>query len=77
MDSLGRVTAGAPSVRDAPTELRAWADDDERQDDALHQLATGAKFEFVARDRTGWYGLTARPLLIPESMQAPATLTSA
>ncbi|MET9656697.1 hypothetical protein [Streptomyces sp. NPDC006510] len=55
-----------PCVADAPTELRAWAGDDERQDDALQRLATGAEFEFIARDEVCWYGLTARPLLIPE-----------
>ncbi|MFF2325812.1 MULTISPECIES: hypothetical protein [unclassified Streptomyces] len=60
--------AGAPDVLDAPTELRAWAADDRRQDEALQRLVAGAEFEFIARDETCWYGLTARPLLIPEFM---------
>ncbi|MFJ1611751.1 hypothetical protein [Streptomyces sp. NPDC088249] len=54
------------SAADAPAELRAWAVDDERQDEALQRLAMGAEFEFIAKDETTWYGLTARVLLIPE-----------
>lgn len=62
---------------DAPTELRAWAADDGRQDHALQRLATGAEFEFIARDETCWYGLTARPLVIPEFTSRPGALTNA
>ncbi|MFJ1640791.1 hypothetical protein [Streptomyces sp. NPDC088256] len=72
--ALRPVSLADPHV---PSELRAWANDDERQVDALHQLATGGVVEFVARDRTGWYGLAAYPLLIPEPMQASGVLTSA
>ncbi|MFJ1673862.1 hypothetical protein ACIODT_02300 [Streptomyces sp. NPDC088251] len=64
-------------MADAPAELRAWASDDEHQDDALHRLATGAEFEFIARDETCWYGLTARPLLIPEFTPKTGSLISA
>ncbi|MGC5344091.1 hypothetical protein [Streptomyces sp. DT171] len=62
---------------DVPTELRAWAADDERQGNAVRRLAAGSEVEFVARDETGWYGVTARPLLIPASMQKSGALISA
>ncbi|MFF3733951.1 hypothetical protein ACFYXM_27510 [Streptomyces sp. NPDC002476] len=56
---------------DAPTDLRAWAADDELQAEALHRLATGTGISFVARDEVCWYGLTARPLLTPRPAPAP------
>ncbi|MEV6393968.1 hypothetical protein AB0M39_04170 [Streptomyces sp. NPDC051907] len=63
--------------RDAPAELRAWADDNSHQDDALRQLAEGLAFQFVARDETGWYGLTARPLAVPAPTPFPGVLAHA
>jgi len=65
------------SVIDAPAELRAWSADDERQDEALHRLVSGSEFEFIARDEACWYGLTVRPLLIPDFTQQADALTSA
>ncbi|TQK49780.1 hypothetical protein FBY35_0042 [Streptomyces sp. SLBN-118] len=48
--------------RNAPAELRFWADDNEHQDHAFQQLATGLPYEFLAHDETCWYALTARPV---------------
>ncbi|MFF2328219.1 MULTISPECIES: hypothetical protein [unclassified Streptomyces] len=67
----------SPSVRDAPAELRAWAADDERQDAALQRLAAGTEFAFLTRDDTCWYGLTARPLPLPEFTPEAGALISA
>lgn len=66
---LRRIPAAA---RDAPGALRGWAASLERQDDAAQRLAFGEPFVFIARDAAGWYRLTARPLLVPCSVQ-PAT----
>lgn len=58
--------------RDAPAELRSWADGNEHQDEAARQLAAGLTFQFVACDETGWYGLTARPVVVPAPCPADA-----
>ncbi|MEU9008538.1 hypothetical protein AB0D12_01855 [Streptomyces sp. NPDC048479] len=63
--------------RNAPAELRAWADNNEHQDDALRQLTAGLAFQFVARDETGWYGLTARPVVVPAPAPVPGVLAHA
>ncbi|MFI9628732.1 hypothetical protein [Streptomyces sp. NPDC052042] len=72
--ALRAVPASEP---DAPAELRGWATDDECQGDALHRLASGGEFEFVVRDAVCWYGLTARPLLIPDFTREAGALISA
>ncbi|MEU3652000.1 hypothetical protein AB0E67_03970 [Streptomyces sp. NPDC032161] len=74
--SRAALRAAPSSGPDAPAELRAWAADDEHQGEALHRLATGAEFEFIARDGACWYGLTARPLCIPDFTQKADTLIS-
>ncbi|MCX4678093.1 hypothetical protein OG413_22715 [Streptomyces sp. NBC_01433] len=51
--------------RDAPADLRAWAEDIGHQDYALWRLAAGFTFEFIARDDACWYGLAARPCPLP------------
>ncbi|MFH9294259.1 hypothetical protein [Streptomyces sp. NPDC017520] len=48
--------------RDAPAELRCWADSFREHDYALGRLADGLPYEFVARDAAAWYGLVMRPL---------------
>ncbi|MFJ4962955.1 hypothetical protein ACIP6P_10990 [Streptomyces sp. NPDC088729] len=48
--------------RDAPTELRVWADSLREHDYALRRLADGLPYEFVARDAASWYGLVVRPV---------------
>lgn len=63
---LRRIPA---DVRDAPGALRGWAADIEHQDDAAQRLAFGEPFVFIVRDPVGWYQLTARPLLVPCSVQ--------
>ncbi|MFD4855101.1 hypothetical protein [Streptomyces atratus] len=64
-------------VPDAPTELRTWADDDECQDSALRTLAAGHRFDFIARDQTCWYGLTAHPLVMQPLCPRPGALVTA
>ncbi|MEU9847461.1 hypothetical protein [Streptomyces sp. NPDC047985] len=71
-----RPPATVPAF-DAPTELRAWAADDERQTVALQHLAPGREFEFVARDEACWYGLTARPLVVTQPTPVPRALIAA
>ncbi|WP_432068253.1 hypothetical protein [Streptomyces sp. C10-9-1] len=58
------------TASDAPTELRAWARNNEHQDDALRQLTAGSSYEFRARDDACWYALTARPVVT----RSPTTL---
>ncbi|MEW2067643.1 hypothetical protein [Streptomyces sp. NPDC007346] len=61
--ALHPVTGGPePARRDAPAELRAWADGFREHDYALLRLADGLPYEFVARDALAWYGLVVRPL---------------
>ncbi|MEU6442154.1 hypothetical protein [Streptomyces sp. NPDC047046] len=49
---------------DAPTALRAWAEDRERQAQVGHLLAYGRPLSFHFPDLGGaWYALTAAPLL--------------
>ncbi|MFC5799442.1 hypothetical protein [Streptomyces formicae] len=63
--------------RNAPSVLRSWADDNEHQGDALHQLNAGRTFEFVADDDVCWYALTAHPLITPVPAPFPAALAHA
>jgi hypothetical protein len=60
--------------RNAPAELRFWADDNEHQDQALHQLAAGLAYEFLAHDETCWYAFMARPVLAPVLAPFPDVL---
>ncbi|MFJ4713099.1 hypothetical protein [Streptomyces sp. NPDC088785] len=55
----------APTERDAPAELRRWAEDLAHQDAALRQLVAGGTFAFTARDDLCWYVLTAHGLRRP------------
>ncbi|MEU6110563.1 hypothetical protein ABZ853_19440 [Streptomyces albidoflavus] len=64
--ALRRIPAAA---LDAPGALRGWAASIEHQDDAGQRLADGEPFVFIVRDTAGWYRLTARPLLVPCSVQ--------
>ncbi|MBW1595711.1 hypothetical protein [Streptomyces sp. JJ38] len=48
--------------QDAPTELRAWAEDVHVQESALRRLADGRPYAFVVHDDACWYHLTVRPL---------------
>ncbi|MEU5282456.1 hypothetical protein AB0G97_00285 [Streptomyces sp. NPDC020755] len=59
-----RVLYPAPAGgrRDAPAELRSWAESFREHDYALGRLAEGLPYEFVARDAAAWYGLVMRPL---------------
>ncbi|MFD4141590.1 hypothetical protein [Streptomyces sp. NPDC058572] len=63
--------------RNAPAELRFWAEDNEHQGDALRQLNAGRTFEFVADDDTCWYALTAHPLGVLAPAPLPAVLAHA
>ncbi|MGW7092443.1 hypothetical protein [Streptomyces sp. NPDC054874] len=57
--------------RDAPAELRSWADSLREHDYALGRLADGLPYEFVARDAASWYGLVMRPLSPPSASATP------
>ncbi|WSU10317.1 hypothetical protein OG245_22420 [Streptomyces sp. NBC_01116] len=59
--------------RDAPAELRSWADSFREHDYALGRLADGLPYEFVARDAASWYGLVMRPLAVAARTPAPPT----
>ncbi|MFJ1801264.1 hypothetical protein [Streptomyces sp. NPDC088180] len=61
----------ADGRRDAPAELRSWAESFREHDYALGRLADGLPYEFVARDSASWYGLVMRPL-----SPSPASFTS-
>ncbi|MFF4093388.1 hypothetical protein ACFYYY_05905 [Streptomyces sp. NPDC001834] len=71
------LRAAPPSVPDVLAQLRVWAAGDECQGEALHRLASGGEFEFVVRDGACWYGLTARPFLIPDLTQRVDALIGA
>lgn len=61
---------------DAPAELRRWAAGLAEQDYAAQQLADGSTYLFVAREKTAWYLLTARPLLTAPPAPTPAAAPS-
>ncbi|WP_419723947.1 hypothetical protein [Streptomyces pratensis] len=61
----------AGAHRDAPAELRRWADSLREHDYVLLRLAAGLPYEFVARDALAWYGLVVRPLAAPASRGVP------
>ncbi|MGW0559615.1 hypothetical protein ACWDZ4_03005 [Streptomyces sp. NPDC003016] len=63
--------------RDAPAELRFWTTDSEHQDHALHQLAAGLAYGFLAHDDACWYALTARPVVVPCPISVRGVLTHA
>ncbi|MGW8884762.1 hypothetical protein [Streptomyces sp. NPDC055749] len=63
--------------RDAPAELRFWAEDDEHRGDAFHQLTTGRPYEFLAHDDTCWFALTAYPLFVPSPLPVRGVLAHA
>ncbi|MER7696858.1 hypothetical protein [Streptomyces sp. NPDC096095] len=69
--ALYRVPAGGR--RDAPAELRCWADSFGEHDYALGRLADGLPYEFVARDAAAWYGLVMRPLAVAAPIPVPPT----
>ncbi|MFJ6233220.1 hypothetical protein ACIQH0_03920 [Streptomyces griseus] len=64
--------APAGGRRDAPAELRSWADSFREHDYALGRLADGLPYEFVARDATSWYGLVMRPLAVAARTPPPS-----
>ncbi len=66
-----RPVPASGSRHDAPTELRVWADSVREHDYLLGRLADGLPYEFVARDATAWYGLVARPLVVPGRVTGP------
>ncbi|MFJ9886242.1 hypothetical protein ACIQRW_10300 [Streptomyces sp. NPDC091287] len=57
--------------RDAPAELRSWANSFREHDYALTRLADGLPYEFVARDAGSWYGLVMRPLAVASRTSPP------
>ncbi len=57
--TLGRVPEG---LSDAPTELRRWCEDEERQRAASDRLAEGLPFHLTVSDHTGSYALRAWPV---------------
>ncbi|WP_274032160.1 hypothetical protein [Streptomyces sp. MMBL 11-1] len=62
--------------RDAPAELRSWADSFGEHEYALGRLAEGLPYEFVARDAVAWYGLVMRPLAPAARTPASASASS-
>ena len=70
--AAGRVLDPVPArLADAPTELRRWCEDEERQRAAADRLAEGLPFLLTAADHTGRYALCARPHRLPPWSSEP------
>ncbi|MGC5343513.1 hypothetical protein [Streptomyces sp. DT171] len=57
--------------RDAPAELRAWADNDKAHAEVLRRLADGLPYRFTAYDDACWYRLLVRPVTAPRTVTVP------
>lgn len=63
----------APNLPDVPTALRAWCDDDARQDQAAAALAAGGPVLLTVADHTGTYYLSAWPVALAADVSGAST----